>query len=77
MIEFGCTSPNNYYLNPEIQKGIIGYFQFTCLLRLTNTYLHFINRFEHPAGSYKKIFETCEELAEPLPTTVTGYFLIS
>uniref|UniRef100_A0A3B3D4X8 Retinoid isomerohydrolase n=1 Tax=Oryzias melastigma TaxID=30732 RepID=A0A3B3D4X8_ORYME len=28
--------------------------------------------FEHPAGSYKKIFETCEELAEPLPTTVTG-----
>lgn len=32
------------------------------------------NRFEHPAGNYKKIFETCEELAEALPTTVTGLF---
>lgn len=29
-------------------------------------------RFEHPAGGYKKIFETCEELSEPLPATVTG-----
>uniref|UniRef100_A0A671VUT7 Retinoid isomerohydrolase n=1 Tax=Sparus aurata TaxID=8175 RepID=A0A671VUT7_SPAAU len=29
-------------------------------------------KFEHPAGGYKKIFETCEELAEPLPATVTG-----
>uniref|UniRef100_A0A8C6PLU3 Retinoid isomerohydrolase n=1 Tax=Nothobranchius furzeri TaxID=105023 RepID=A0A8C6PLU3_NOTFU len=29
-------------------------------------------QFEHPAGTYKKIFETCEELAEPLPATVTG-----
>lgn len=34
----------------------------------------FDNRFEHPAGGYKKIFETCEELAEPLPSTVTGLF---
>lgn len=32
------------------------------------------NRFEHPAGGYKKIFETCEELSEPLPATVTGLF---
>lgn len=30
--------------------------------------------FEHPAAGYKKIFETCEELAEPLPATVTGLF---
>ncbi|XP_041659198.1 retinoid isomerohydrolase isoform X1 [Cheilinus undulatus] len=28
--------------------------------------------FEHPAGGYKKIFETVEELAEPIPATVTG-----
>lgn len=34
----------------------------------------FENRFEHPAGGYKKIFETCEELSEPLPATVTGLF---
>ncbi|XP_061835312.1 retinoid isomerohydrolase [Nerophis lumbriciformis] len=31
-----------------------------------------VSRFEHPAGGYKKIFETCEELAEPLPATVIG-----
>ncbi|KAM9719083.1 retinoid isomerohydrolase [Menidia menidia] len=31
-----------------------------------------VSRFEHPAGGYRKIFETCEELAEPLPATVTG-----
>lgn len=31
-------------------------------------------RFEHPAGDYKKIFETVEELSEPLPATVTGMF---
>lgn len=30
--------------------------------------------FEHPAGDYKKIFETVEELSEPLPATVTGMF---
>ncbi|MGH0147523.1 UNVERIFIED_CONTAM: hypothetical protein FKN15_010822 [Acipenser sinensis] len=29
-------------------------------------------RIEHPAGGYKKIFETVEELAEPLPAVVTG-----
>uniref|UniRef100_A0A8C6SI69 Retinoid isomerohydrolase n=1 Tax=Neogobius melanostomus TaxID=47308 RepID=A0A8C6SI69_9GOBI len=29
-------------------------------------------KFEHPAGSYRKIFETCEELSDPLPATVTG-----
>uniref|UniRef100_A0AAQ6A8D0 Retinoid isomerohydrolase n=1 Tax=Amphiprion ocellaris TaxID=80972 RepID=A0AAQ6A8D0_AMPOC len=28
--------------------------------------------FEHPAGGYRKIFETCEELSETLPATVTG-----
>uniref|UniRef100_A0AAX7SLR5 Retinoid isomerohydrolase n=1 Tax=Astatotilapia calliptera TaxID=8154 RepID=A0AAX7SLR5_ASTCA len=28
--------------------------------------------FEHPAGGYRKLFETCEELSETLPTTVTG-----
>ncbi|KAG9270821.1 retinal Mueller cells isomerohydrolase isoform X1 [Astyanax mexicanus] len=27
---------------------------------------------EHPAGGYKKIFESCEELAEPIPANVTG-----
>ncbi|KAG9333932.1 hypothetical protein JZ751_009395 [Albula glossodonta] len=27
---------------------------------------------EHPAGGYRKIFETCEELAEPIPAQVTG-----
>uniref|UniRef100_A0A8C2Q821 Retinoid isomerohydrolase n=1 Tax=Cyprinus carpio TaxID=7962 RepID=A0A8C2Q821_CYPCA len=31
-----------------------------------------VSRFEHPAGGYKKIFETVEELNEPLPATVTG-----
>ncbi len=31
--------------------------------------------FEHPAGGYKKIFETVEELNEPLPATVTGISL--
>ncbi|KAK6484789.1 retinoid isomerohydrolase-like [Huso huso] len=30
------------------------------------------SRIEHPAGGYKKIFETVEELAEPLPAVVTG-----
>lgn len=35
-------------------------------------FLLFESRFEHPAGGYKKIFETCEDLAEPLPATVTG-----
>jgi len=32
--------------------------------------------FEHPAGGYKKIFETVEELNEPLPATVTGISFI-
>ncbi|XP_017548917.1 retinal Mueller cells isomerohydrolase isoform X1 [Pygocentrus nattereri] len=27
---------------------------------------------EHPAGGYKRIFESCEELAEPIPAHVTG-----
>uniref|UniRef100_A0A8C2FWI8 Retinoid isomerohydrolase RPE65 n=1 Tax=Cyprinus carpio TaxID=7962 RepID=A0A8C2FWI8_CYPCA len=27
---------------------------------------------EHPAGGYKKIFESCEELAEPIPAHVSG-----
>uniref|UniRef100_A0A8C7Q7T6 Retinoid isomerohydrolase RPE65 n=1 Tax=Oncorhynchus mykiss TaxID=8022 RepID=A0A8C7Q7T6_ONCMY len=27
---------------------------------------------EHPAGGYKKIFETCEELNEPIPAVVVG-----
>uniref|UniRef100_A0AAQ5YIS4 Retinoid isomerohydrolase n=1 Tax=Amphiprion ocellaris TaxID=80972 RepID=A0AAQ5YIS4_AMPOC len=31
-----------------------------------------VSRFEHPAGGYRKIFETCEELSETLPATVTG-----
>ncbi|GAA6093221.1 retinoid isomerohydrolase isoform X1 [Tachysurus ichikawai] len=31
-----------------------------------------VSRFEHPAGDYKKIFETVEELSEPLPAIVTG-----
>ncbi|KAM9500922.1 retinoid isomerohydrolase [Clarias gariepinus] len=31
-----------------------------------------VSRFEHPAGDYKKIFETAEELSDPLPATVTG-----
>ncbi|XP_010883873.1 retinoid isomerohydrolase [Esox lucius] len=31
-----------------------------------------VSRFEHPAGGYKKIFETVEELSEPVPATVTG-----
>ncbi|KAG7269319.1 hypothetical protein CRUP_031839 [Coryphaenoides rupestris] len=34
-----------------------------------------VSRFEHPAGGYKKIFETCEELSEPLPATVIGSLL--
>uniref|UniRef100_A0A8C7Q745 Retinoid isomerohydrolase RPE65 n=1 Tax=Oncorhynchus mykiss TaxID=8022 RepID=A0A8C7Q745_ONCMY len=29
-------------------------------------------RIEHPAGGYKKIFETCEELNEPIPAVVVG-----
>ncbi|XP_072536985.1 retinal Mueller cells isomerohydrolase isoform X4 [Salminus brasiliensis] len=31
-----------------------------------------VSRIEHPAGGYKKIFESCEELAEPIPALVTG-----
>ncbi|KAK7945529.1 hypothetical protein WMY93_001257 [Mugilogobius chulae] len=31
-----------------------------------------VSRFEHPAGGYRKIFETCEELSDPIPATVTG-----
>ncbi|XP_036433952.1 retinal Mueller cells isomerohydrolase [Colossoma macropomum] len=31
-----------------------------------------VSRIEHPAGGYKKIFESCEELAEPIPAHVTG-----
>lgn len=38
-------------------------------------FLFFLFSFEHPAGGYKKIFETVEELNEPLPATVTGIFL--
>ncbi|XP_066548582.1 retinoid isomerohydrolase [Amia ocellicauda] len=30
------------------------------------------SRVEHPAGGYKKIFETVEELSEPIPAQVTG-----
>uniref|UniRef100_A0AAY3ZV45 Retinoid isomerohydrolase n=1 Tax=Denticeps clupeoides TaxID=299321 RepID=A0AAY3ZV45_9TELE len=30
------------------------------------------SRFEHPAGGYKKIFETADEIGEPLPATITG-----
>lgn len=43
---------------------------FTWLI--LSAFLLFECRFEHPAGGYKKIFETCEDLAEPLPATVTG-----
>lgn len=35
-------------------------------------YLCLESRFEHPAGGYKKIFETVEETGEALPATVTG-----
>ncbi|KAI1883310.1 hypothetical protein AGOR_G00243880 [Albula goreensis] len=31
-----------------------------------------VSRVEHPAAGYRKIFETCEELAEPIPAQVTG-----
>ncbi|XP_018582330.2 retinal Mueller cells isomerohydrolase-like isoform X2 [Scleropages formosus] len=31
-----------------------------------------VSRVEHPAGGYKKIFETCKELAEPIEAQVTG-----
>ncbi|XP_026871840.2 retinal Mueller cells isomerohydrolase isoform X3 [Electrophorus electricus] len=31
-----------------------------------------VSRTEHPAGGYKKLFETCEEFAEPTPAQVTG-----
>ncbi|XP_026098686.1 retinal Mueller cells isomerohydrolase isoform X2 [Carassius auratus] len=31
-----------------------------------------VSRLEHPAGGYKKIFESCEELAEPIPAHVSG-----
>ncbi|KAL1022412.1 hypothetical protein UPYG_G00026650 [Umbra pygmaea] len=31
-----------------------------------------VSRIEHPAGGYKKIFETCEELNEPIPAVVVG-----
>uniref|UniRef100_A0AAY4EWJ6 Retinal pigment epithelium-specific protein 65kDa n=1 Tax=Denticeps clupeoides TaxID=299321 RepID=A0AAY4EWJ6_9TELE len=30
------------------------------------------NKTEHPAAGYKKMFETCEELAEPVPARVKG-----
>lgn len=36
--------------------------------------LFFDNRFEHPAGGYRKLFETCEEMSETIPATVTGLF---
>uniref|UniRef100_A0A671PDM1 Retinal Mueller cells isomerohydrolase n=1 Tax=Sinocyclocheilus anshuiensis TaxID=1608454 RepID=A0A671PDM1_9TELE len=32
----------------------------------------FIHSLEHPAGGYKKIFESCDELAEPIPAHVSG-----
>jgi len=38
--------------------------------------LLFADRFEHPAGGYKKMFETCEELAEPIPATIIGLFAL-
>uniref|UniRef100_A0A3Q1FTP9 Retinoid isomerohydrolase RPE65 c n=1 Tax=Acanthochromis polyacanthus TaxID=80966 RepID=A0A3Q1FTP9_9TELE len=31
-----------------------------------------VSRVEHPAAGYKKIFETVEELNEPIPATITG-----
>ena len=31
---------------------------------------------EHPAAGYRKIFETVEELNEPLPTEVTGKMMM-
>ncbi|XP_068175275.1 retinal Mueller cells isomerohydrolase-like [Antennarius striatus] len=31
-----------------------------------------VSRVEHPAGGYKKIFETVEELNEPLPAKING-----
>lgn len=42
---------------------------FICLVSLMCD-----DRFEHPAGGYKKMFETCEELSEPVPATVIGWF---
>lgn len=46
------------------------------LTLLAATFVDFFSdgRFEHPAGGYKKIFETCEELSESLPATVIGLF---
>lgn len=34
-------------------------------------------RFEHPAGGYKKLFETAEELSSPITAHVTGLCLAS
>ncbi|XP_071007560.1 retinal Mueller cells isomerohydrolase [Oncorhynchus clarkii lewisi] len=31
-----------------------------------------VSRIQHPAGGYKKIFETCGELNEPIPAIVVG-----
>uniref|UniRef100_A0A7N5P7N1 Retinoid isomerohydrolase n=1 Tax=Ailuropoda melanoleuca TaxID=9646 RepID=A0A7N5P7N1_AILME len=30
------------------------------------------NQIEHPAGGYKKLFETVEELSSPIPAHITG-----
>lgn len=32
----------------------------------------FLSRVEHPAAGYRKIFETVEELNEPIPAEITG-----
>lgn len=37
-----------------------------------NSVLMFLSSVEHPAGGYRKMFETVEELNEPIPAQITG-----
>lgn len=48
---------------------------FSCHLIMLKMWTSvFIHSLEHPAGGYKKIFESCEELAEPIPALVSGLY---
>ncbi len=42
------------------------------LFHKLNWVLFFLCSVEHPAAGYRKIFETVEELNEPIPAKITG-----
>lgn len=61
--------------NEYISISLVVFFSFSCHVIMLKMWTSvFIHSLEHPASGYKKIFESCEELAEPIPAHVSGLY---